>query len=52
LAEPERELVRVAGPFEEMDTEVWILTHPDLKSVARIKALTDFLDERLAVRNS
>ncbi len=48
LAEQTRELVRVAGPFEEMDTQTWILTHPDLKSVARIKALTDFLYERLS----
>jgi DNA-binding transcriptional LysR family regulator len=48
LAEQERELVRVAGPFAEMDTQVWILTHPDLKSVARIKAFTEFLYERLS----
>lgn len=51
LAEQEREMVRVAGPFEEMDTQVWILTHPDLKSVARIKAFTDFLYERLRARS-
>jgi DNA-binding transcriptional LysR family regulator len=47
LAEQRREFVRVAGPFEEMNTQVWVLTHPDLASVARIKALTDFLYERL-----
>lgn len=33
---------------DEFDTEVWVLTHPDLRRVARIQALTDFLYERLA----
>jgi len=32
----------------DFDTQIWVLTHPDLKRVARIKALTDFLHERLS----
>lgn len=28
-------------------TELWILTHPDLKHTAKIKACIDFLFERL-----
>lgn len=52
LAEGHGELVRLAGPFEALDTQVWILTHPDLKTVARIRTLTDFLYERLAHRIS
>ena len=47
LADGEKDLVRLAEPFSELDTELWILTHPDLKHVARIKALTDFLYEKL-----
>jgi hypothetical protein len=35
-------------PAPELDTQLWVLTHPDLRRVARIKALTDFLHERLA----
>ena len=31
-----------------MDTQIWVLTHPDLKQVARIRALTDFRFERLS----
>jgi DNA-binding transcriptional LysR family regulator len=46
LADGEKGLVRLAEPFSELDTELWILTHPDLKHVARIKALTDFLYEK------
>jgi hypothetical protein len=39
--------VRLAEPVNELDTELWILTHPALKRVARIKAFTDFLYDRL-----
>jgi DNA-binding transcriptional LysR family regulator len=47
LADDEKELVRLAEPVNELDTDVWILTHPALKGVARIKAFTDFLYDRL-----
>ena len=47
LADEETELVRLAEPVDELDTDLWILTHPALKGVARIKALTDFLYDKL-----
>jgi DNA-binding transcriptional LysR family regulator len=47
LADEETELVRLAEPVDELDTDLWILTHPALKGVARIKAFTDFLYDRL-----
>lgn len=43
------DLVRLREPTSEFDTQVWVLTHPDLRRVARIKALTDFLYERLSL---
>ena len=47
LADDERDLVRLAEPANELDTDLWILSHPALKGVARIKALTDFLHDKL-----
>jgi DNA-binding transcriptional LysR family regulator len=47
LADDEKELVRLTEPVNELDTDVWILSHPALKGVARIKAFTDFLYDRL-----
>lgn len=47
LADAEEELVQVEPPREALDTQVWVLTHPDLKEVARIKAFTDFAYARL-----
>jgi DNA-binding transcriptional LysR family regulator len=41
-------LDRLLEPLPELDTRVWVLTHPDLRRVARIRALTDFLVERLS----
>ena len=48
LGDQESDLVRLAPSNEELDTQVWVLTHPDLRNVARIKALTDHLYERLS----
>ena len=48
LAEGCAELVRLAEPRPELDTPIWILTHPDLRRVGRIRALSDFLYERLS----
>jgi DNA-binding transcriptional LysR family regulator len=47
LAEPDRELVRIGEPLPELDTPVWILTHPDLRKVRRIQALVAHLLESL-----
>jgi hypothetical protein len=32
-----------------LDTELWLLTHPDLRNAPRIRAVLDFLSERLTV---
>lgn len=48
LADGDRQLVQIEPPSEDLDTQVWVLTHPDLKDVARIKAFTDFIHARLA----
>lgn len=37
------DLVRVRGPITEMDTDLWVLTHEDLRNTARIRAVTDHL---------
>lgn len=36
-------LVRVIAPPEAMTTNLWLCTHPHIRSVARIRALLDFL---------
>lgn len=48
LADRERDLVRVAEPMASLDTQLWILTHPDLRRVTRIRTFTEYLYRTLA----
>ncbi len=48
LADRVRDLVRVAEPMDALDTQLWILTHPDLRRVARIRVFTDYLYQTLS----
>lgn len=47
LADADEALVRVGAPIEELEIDLWILTHPDLRHVARIRAFTAFVAEGL-----
>jgi DNA-binding transcriptional LysR family regulator len=40
-------LKRLRAPIAEMATELWVLTHEDLRGAARIRALTDWVVEAL-----
>ena len=35
-------LARLAAPVGELDTGLWLLTHPDLRNAARVRAFLDF----------
>ncbi|AVR94641.1 LysR family transcriptional regulator [Pseudoduganella armeniaca] len=48
LADARPNLIRLAPPPPALDTDVWLLTHPDLRRVSRIRALTEFLAKALA----
>lgn len=43
LCDPDPRLVRLGEPIPEMESELWSLTHPDLKAVSRIRAFLDFV---------
>jgi DNA-binding transcriptional LysR family regulator len=43
LADPDARLRRVAPPVDAMASSLWLLTHPDLRRVARIRAFLDFI---------
>jgi DNA-binding transcriptional LysR family regulator len=48
LADDEKGLIRLEEPAPALDTDVWVLSHRDVRRVARIKALTEFLYDRLS----
>ena len=47
LGDSDPRLQRVTPPLEDLATELWLLTHPDLQRTARIRALLDLLYESL-----
>jgi len=48
LADTDSRLVRVTELLEPLTLELWILTHPDLRHTARVKALMAFLVDALS----
>jgi DNA-binding transcriptional LysR family regulator len=47
LGDSDRRLKRIDGPLPELETELWLLTHPDLQRTARIRVLLDLLYDQL-----
>ncbi|MDN3556529.1 LysR family transcriptional regulator [Halomonas maura] len=45
-------LIRVHGPLPELSVGLWLLTHRDLRHVARVRALLDHLHGELAAQRS
>jgi DNA-binding transcriptional LysR family regulator len=43
MGDVEPRLRRATSPFEPLTLELWLLTHPDLRHTARVKALMAFL---------
>jgi len=43
MADPNPELVRLTDVLPDMGIDVWVLTHPDLRRTARVRAFTDHL---------
>ncbi|MFG1495568.1 LysR family transcriptional regulator [Saccharospirillum sp. HFRX-1] len=47
LGEQHADLMRLGEPLDALGTDLWLLTHPDLRHSARITALMETLAERL-----
>ncbi|VAW52453.1 Transcriptional regulator, LysR family [hydrothermal vent metagenome] len=43
LGDPDTRLKRILPLTDALDSELWLLTHPDLRRTARVRALMDFL---------
>lgn len=47
LGEQDADLARLGAPLDALGTDLWLLTHPDLRHSARVQALMESLAERL-----
>lgn len=43
------DMVDLSGPLPEIDTELWLLTHPDMRHLRRVKAFFDFVRANLVL---
>jgi DNA-binding transcriptional LysR family regulator len=44
-------LIRISDPIENLDMQLWVLTHPDLRNAARVRSLMAFLYEELGAQS-
>lgn len=47
IADADSRLLRIEPPLKELETNVWVLTHKDLRNSARVRALSDHLARAL-----
>ena len=47
IGDPASGVVRLGSRISALASELWLLTHPDLRHVTRIRALLDFLAKAL-----
>lgn len=47
LVDSDPNLIRIAGPFEELTMQLWVLMHPDLRNTARVTALMHYIAREL-----
>ena len=52
LADAERDLTRLLGPVDDLATELWLITHEDLRATARIRAFMEQVGDALTRQRS
>jgi hypothetical protein len=52
IADGHPALERLPGTYQETDVQLWVLTHPDLRKSARIRAGLQFFGSRLSACRS
>lgn len=48
IADPEPDLCQVHLPIPELEKDLWVLTHDDLRHVERVRTFIDFMASALA----
>jgi len=50
IGDREKKLVRVVPPLEELTSELWVLTHSDLRNTSRVRTLLTFIHDSLIAK--
>lgn len=49
LMRDQPDLVDLSGPLPDVETDLWLLTHPDIRHLRRVKAFFDFARARITL---
>jgi DNA-binding transcriptional LysR family regulator len=41
---------QLTPPLPDLESELWLITHPDLRNTARVRAFLDFCNDEIARR--
>lgn len=52
IGDSDRQLIRLSEPVPELTTQLWLLTHPDLRRVTRIRTFLSEIGESLRLSDS
>ncbi len=52
LGDPEPGVERVSSVIVDMETNLWVLTHPDVRKAAKVRAFTSFVGRQLRAQQS
>ncbi len=47
LGDREVTFKRILGPVDDLNAELWVLLHPDLRNTARVRAFVDFFNDAI-----
>ena len=47
IADREPKLMRITKPIEELTVSIWVLTHPEIRGAAKIRAFMDFITKAI-----
>jgi len=50
MGDADQDLVRLGEPIPEMGADLWLLTHPDLRRVMRVRAFIDYVGDAVRER--
>ena len=50
IGEADPELVRISEVFDELNMDLWLLTHPDLRKSARVRGCMDHLQQAVQMK--
>lgn len=50
FADPDPRVAHISDPFENLDMQLWVVTHPDLRNSSKVRAMMTYLYDEMGSR--